>query len=80
MLRIPPPGVNLSCVYAAAQKSDSTKMSVLRLAGREASAEHCTRKVATEMKKNIMQGTKVSIFPAVVWERTATASLCRDYL
>ena len=32
MLRITPPGVNLSCVYAAAQKSDSTKMMVLRLA------------------------------------------------
>ncbi len=66
MLRIPPPGVNLSCAYAAGWW--------------EASAEHCTRKVATEMKKNIMRGTKVSIFPAVVWERTATASLCRDYL
>jgi len=66
MLRIPPPGVNLSCVYAADWW--------------EASAEHGTRKVATEIKKNIMWGTKVSIFPAVVWERTATASLCRDYL
>ena len=34
MLRIPPPGVNLSCVYAADWW--------------EASAEHGTRKVATK--------------------------------